>query len=110
MATWDDVEAIGTSLPETVVGEWYKQPALVVAGKGLVHLGEGDAPLAVPTPEKDDLIAARPDVFWSTPHHDGTPWVLCRLAALDVDELRELLRDAWRLKAPAKLRKANPDV
>src|SRR5688500_18358888 len=102
------VVEIGTALPETSVGSWYNQPALVVGGKGMLHLGEGDDPMAFPSDEKDDLLAARPDAYFQTPHHEGTKWLLVRLATITKAELREHLTDAWRLKAPPTLRKAHP--
>lgn len=40
------------------------------------------------------------------PHYNGFPAVLARLARVDVDELRELLTDAWLCQAPAALRAA----
>jgi hypothetical protein len=53
--------------------------------------------------EKRELIAAAPDRFFTEPHYNGYPAVLVRLAAIDEAELRELLTDAWRLKAAPKL-------
>ena len=104
------VEELGTRLPDTSVGLWYGKPALKIAGKGFIHLGAGDDLLSVPCPDKDHLIAARPDAFRSTPHHDGTAWVLVDLAKLTRSELDELLHDGWRMKAPASIRKAHPEV
>jgi hypothetical protein len=110
VATWRDVERIGCELPEVTIGEWYRQRALVVAGKGLIHLGDGDDDLRVPTPEKDDLLASRPEVFSTIPHLDGSPWVIVRLAAISTVELGELLTDAWRMKAPKALLEQHPDL
>ena len=56
--------------------------------------------------EKEALIAANPDAFYSTSHYDGYAAVLVNLAAVDLDELRELITESWRLKAPVKLRRA----
>jgi hypothetical protein len=53
--------------------------------------------------EKQELIAAAPDRFFTEPHYNGFPAVLVRLAAVEGDELRELLTDAWRVMAPPKL-------
>jgi hypothetical protein len=52
---------------------------------------------------KQELLAADPEKFFTEPHYNGFPAVLVRLAAVDEDELRELLTDAWRVMAPAKL-------
>ena len=49
------------------------------------------------------MIAARPDVYFITPHYAGTPYVLVRLATVDEQELDGLLVDAWRLTAPKRL-------
>ena len=53
--------------------------------------------------EKEALLASDPNRFTTTPHYDGHPLVLVRLPAVDVEELGELLADAWRVRAPAKL-------
>lgn len=45
---------------------------------------------------------ATPDKFFTVPHYNGFPAVLVRLAAIDTDELTELLTTAWRLQAPKK--------
>ena len=53
--------------------------------------------------EKDMLLAARPETLFTEPHYNGFPAVLVRLAAIDVDELEGLIRNAWRCQAPAAL-------
>jgi hypothetical protein len=53
--------------------------------------------------EKEALLASDPDVFFTEPHYNGFPAVLVRLAAIDVDQLAELLTDAWRSQAPKSL-------
>jgi hypothetical protein len=52
---------------------------------------------------KEAMIAARPDVFFTTPHYDGYPMVLVRLQAIDVRKAKELIVASWRLRAPRKL-------
>jgi hypothetical protein len=44
-------------------------------------------------------------VYFTTPHTDGYPAVLVRLAAIDVRELTELITDAWLAQAPKTLAK-----
>ncbi len=56
--------------------------------------------------EKDALVAAEPEVFFTIPHFDGWPAVLVRLAAIEVDELTEVITDAWLDRAPRTLRTA----
>jgi len=52
------------------------------------------------------LIAEQPDLYFTTPHFADYPAVLARLQALGVDELRELLTEAWLVRAPVRLRQA----
>ena len=53
--------------------------------------------------EKQFLISAVPDVFFTEPHYNGFPAVLVRLEAIGPEELRELLLEAWRIQAPKAL-------
>ena len=53
--------------------------------------------------EKQLLLASDPEKFFTEPHYNGFPAVLVRLAAIEVDELEELLIDAWRCQAPPAL-------
>jgi hypothetical protein len=53
--------------------------------------------------EKQVLIASDPEKFFTEPHYNGYPAVLIRLAAIESDELAELITDAWRIRAPRKL-------
>jgi hypothetical protein len=53
--------------------------------------------------EKEMLLASDPDKFFTEPHYDGFPAVLIRLPAVQADELRELITDAWRCQAPLSL-------
>ena len=56
--------------------------------------------------EKDALVAAEPEVFFTVPHLDGFPAVLVRLEAIEVDELTEIISDAWLDRAPRALRES----
>ena len=56
--------------------------------------------------EKDALLAADPEKFFTDDHYAGYPAVLVRLAAIEAEELAELLCDAWRTRAPRTLVKA----
>ena len=119
MADQADVRRIALSLPETV--ENNERFAFSVLDKGkkkgfawvwLERL-EAKAPrvaqpavLAVRVSGEDEkapLIASSPLTFFTEPHYDGFPAVLVRLAEIDLDELEELLRDAWRIQAPRAL-------
>jgi hypothetical protein len=53
--------------------------------------------------EKEMLLASRPSKLFTEPHYNGFPAVLARLSAVDVNELEELIQNAWRCQAPAAL-------
>ncbi|HEY9410207.1 MAG TPA: hypothetical protein VIP77_11560 [Jiangellaceae bacterium] len=117
MATWDDVRDIASELPETIERsdrEWR------IRDKGFAwerplrradrdHLGDAapDGPiLGVWVPDlgvKEALLGSAPDVYFTTPHFDGYRAVLVRLDVIDVDELRELLVEAWLDRAPKRV-------
>jgi len=50
--------------------------------------------------EKQALVLGEPEIFFTTPAYDGLPLVMLRLAKVDVDRLRELVTDAWHMRAP----------
>ncbi len=50
--------------------------------------------------EKQALLLGEPDVFFTAPGYDGTPLVMLRLAAVAAERVRELVTDAWRMRAP----------
>ena len=76
-----DLEALGDDAPEgPILGAWVED------------LGA-----------KEALLAADPGVFFTTPHFDGYAAVLVRLEEIDVEELRELIVEAWLARAPKRL-------
>jgi len=118
MATEDDVRRIVTSLPETTFEENPSgQVFAVVRRKSICWTWlERPAPKARRVPnaavlairvtgeeEKKELIASDPSKYFTEDHYNGFPAVLVRLAAIDADELTELLTDAWRIQAPKTL-------
>ena len=105
MATESDVREIALTLPETEERRSYGTPGFRVKDRLFARIREpGVLVLRVADEgEKDFLLRAEPDKFFTTPHYDGHPSVLVRLAAVDRDELAELLTDAWRARAPKRL-------
>jgi hypothetical protein len=106
MASWADVVAIGTALPETEASTWYGTPGLKVKGKGFCRLRDEGETLVVPVldlEDKEALLRSDADVFFTTPHYDGHAYVLVRLERIGRDQLAELVEDAWRLRAPKSL-------
>ena len=74
-------------------------------GKFFARLRDEDSVLVakVDKGEKRLLMESEPEIFFQTPHYEGYVYVLVRLAAIDEDELAEVLEDAWRLAAPKRL-------
>jgi len=52
---------------------------------------------------KEALISDAPDVFFTTPHFDGYPAVLVDLDAASVEDLEEVILEAWAAQAPKRL-------
>jgi len=120
MATWDDVASIVGELQlteERSPHEWRVGKKLVVWERPLRRSDrEALAALGVEPPEGDilgarvadegvkfALIADEPDVYFTTPHFDGYPAVLVKLAEIDEVGLRDLIVEAWLTLAPKRL-------
>ncbi len=56
--------------------------------------------------DKEALVGAEPDKFFTTPHYDGHAVVLVRLDAVDAVEAGELITESWRLRAAPSLVKS----
>lgn len=123
MATSDDVRRFVAALPDTDEHPSYDgRPAWRVhhrrfmwerplrgpdrAALGAAAPGDGEPLLGVWVADegvKAALIADEPDVFLTTPQFDGHALVLVRLARISVEELAELVENAWRARAPKRL-------
>ena len=108
MATVDDVRRIALSLPETDEHPSHGGlPSFRVRTKGFCYVREDGETITVLVDgfeEKEALLASDSRKFSTTPHYDGYAMVLVRYAEVGVDELRELLTDSWRQRAPKRLR------
>ena len=104
--TEDDVRRLALALPATTERLSWGTPAFFVRDKLIARIHERPATLVVPVAdlaEKEALLAADPEVFSTTAHYDGKPYVLLALDAVEPQELQELLTDAWRVRAPRTL-------
>jgi hypothetical protein len=120
MAGWEDVRRIALALPEASErvsrgsAQWRVREKLFVWERPL-RAGEiralgADAPsgpilgarvehLGV----KDALIADASGSFFTTPHFDGYPAILVLLDRIAVDELVEVIVEAWLCRAPKRV-------
>jgi hypothetical protein len=120
MATWEDVSRIALSLPEASeqplhdLRSWRVRDKLFVWERPLRRsdlraLGDSapTGPILGARVEhlvaKEALIADDPDVFFTIPHFDGYTAVLVRLERISVQELEELIVEAWLARAPKRL-------
>ncbi len=53
--------------------------------------------------QKEALLSADPEKFFTEPHYNGFPAVLVRLDAVTVADLKVLIADAWRCQAPTDI-------
>jgi hypothetical protein len=109
MPSWADVVAIATRFPEVTEGTSYGTPALRVKDKFICRMRTNPDALVVRVIDVGDqqaLLQGNSDVFFTTAHYDGYPYVLVRLEAVAAAELEELIEDAWRIQAPKRVLKA----
>ena len=126
MATWEDVERIALGLPETDEGTSHGNRSWRVKDKGFVWerplrrpdleaLGDSapDGPILGARVEhlvaKEAMLADDPSVYFTTPHFDGYPAVLVRLDRIALDDLDEVIVEAWLARAPKRLADAYLD-
>jgi hypothetical protein len=106
MVTVDDVRAVVGDLPRSYEVLVHDRVKFRVGSIVYVAFSRDEQTmgLAFPKEERADLVASRPDVFELPPPSDlRFHWVVARLAALDPDEMRELVLDAWRMVVPKKV-------
>jgi hypothetical protein len=108
MVSEDDVRRLALALPATTEKPSYGEPGFRVKDKLFACVREREdqevlVAWCADLGEKEALLASDPDKFFTTPHYDGHASVLVRLAAVDEDELAEVLADAWRARAPRRL-------
>ena len=106
MVTIDDVRRLALTLPrsyEAVVRDRVK----FRVGR-IVYLAfsrdESLMGFAFPKEERDGLIASAPETFlMPKPSDQRYNWVVVRLGAIDHEEMRELVVDAWRMVVPKRV-------
>ena len=122
MANWDEVSRLATELPEVTelesrgLRQWKVKDKLFVWERPLRRadleaLGAGapDGPILGARVEhevaKQALLADDSGVFFTTPHFDGYPAILVQLDRISDEELREVVIEAWLVRAPKRLAK-----
>jgi hypothetical protein len=127
VASWEDVRRIALGLPETSERcsrgrpQWRVREKLFVWDRPL-RRSEVDA-LAEAAPDgpilgarvehlgaKEALLADATGVYFTTPHFDGYPAILVLLERIPIEELEELITEAWLARAPARPARAYLDA
>ena len=120
MATWDDVRRLALGMPEATEvdsrgrAQWRVKDKLFVWERPLRRsdleaLGDEapDGPILGARVEhlvaKEALLANDQGVFFTTPHFRGYPAILVRLDEISLDDLDEVIVEAWLARAPKAL-------
>jgi hypothetical protein len=106
MITVDEIRPIALALPrayEAVVRDQIKfrvgQIVFLAFSRDETVMGVG-----FPKEEREAMIAAEPEKFMLPRSSDMRyNWIHVRLDAIDLDEVRELVLDAWRMCVPKKV-------
>jgi hypothetical protein len=122
MATWDDVARLALALPGTDERisrdnrQWRVKDKLFVWQRPLRRsdleaLGDAapDGPILGARVEhegaKQALVQDPSGNYFTTPHFDGYAAILVQLEPIGLEDLEELVTEAWLCRAPPKLLK-----
>jgi hypothetical protein len=121
VATIDDAAALALKLPEVTEDERHGNRTWFVARQAFAWerpFGKADlkrfgdqAPPAGPIlavrvedlGEKEAVLAAQPEAFFTIPHFDGYAAVLIQLRRVSPKALRDAITDGWLACAPPRL-------
>lgn len=104
--TFETVRQLALALPEVTEGTSYGTPAFHVRKKLLARLREDGETLviAIDQAEREFWMLTNPTTYFITDHYAGYPYMLIRLSEAQPDELKTLLRQAWQMRAPKRIR------
>ena len=103
--SFDGVRKIALALPGVEEGTCYGTAAFRVKGKFMIRLKEDGETLVVKCgfDERDFRMQSNPKTFFTTDHYRGYPTVLVSLATVRMEDLRDVIEEAWRTNAPKRL-------
>jgi hypothetical protein len=106
--TGPQLRELALGLPGAQERETWGHATFRVRDKIFVILGDDGATarLKATLADQAELVAADPETFGIASHVGRFGWVTVRLDRVDPGEMRELVLDAWRRTAPARVVKA----
>jgi hypothetical protein len=110
--TFATVKKLALALPDVEEGTAYGSPALKLHGQLLACIptnkeAEPDSVVVrVDFSQRDELLAAEPDVYYLKQHYVDYACVLVRLKRIHPDALRDLMSMAWKfVNSQAKIKR-----
>ena len=106
MVTIEDVRTLALGLPRTTEALVHGRVKFRVGSIVYASFSHDETVMgfAFPTEEREWLVGTEPETFLMPTDSDlRFNWVLVRLAAIDVPEMRELVFDAWRMVVPKRV-------
>lgn len=109
MITQRDLIDMALELPGVTEGTSWGQAVAMVGKKAMYYWNPSlNMPVfKVEFDERDFLIEADPDTFFTTDHHRHWPLVVARPERLDAGWVRENLKRVWKKQASKTLQKAH---
>ncbi|HJV30261.1 MAG TPA: MmcQ/YjbR family DNA-binding protein [Gaiellaceae bacterium] len=112
MVTLEDVRSVATGLPRST--EAFVRGRVKFRVGRIVYLAfsrdETELGFAFPKEFREALVDSEPDKFrMPDPSDLRYNWAVVRMAAIDADELRELVLDAWAMVVPKRVAEAYAD-
>jgi hypothetical protein len=104
--TFEAVRRAALSLVKVEEGTAWRFPAFRTGGKLFLCFREDLDSVVVRASfeQRDEMIAADPETYYTTDHHRNYPWVLARISQLRPDAVNDLLQMAWRAATQKKPR------
>jgi hypothetical protein len=110
MVTVDDVRGVALTLPRTeeaLVRDRVKFRVGRIVYLAFTH-DETLMGFAFPREEREALVASEPEKFLMPEVSDlRYQWAVVRLAAIDEEEMREIVIDAWSMVVPKRVAEAH---
>jgi hypothetical protein len=104
--TIDDVRALALTLPRTTEALVRDRVKFRIGRIVYVAFSRDETLMGFgfPKEEREALVESEPDKFlMPKPSDMRYQWVVVRLAAIEEDEMRELVLDAWAMCVPKKV-------